>query len=700
MARKPFDPTHSTVFRKSSVQPFKVQKPSQPRTSPEQSQRRANHGIAPPPPPPLPPSQFRIPPVEPAQPEPPVSVPLAEPEISVTPPTPVASAPAKRGNGWRWCLVWLSLTAFCGGTGVSALLWLSTVPPLPDCKQVSLLAADADRLYCIQQQAKSGKLEDLMAGFALVQSWSKEHPLYTKAQTSMKEWSQTILNMAQQKINQDDLKGAIALAEKIPSSSPLRKQATTRIATWKQDWQKGEAIYQQVQKSIKAQKWQQAWTQSEALSDLQTEEWRDRLNDLRQQIMAEKQARLQFQQAQSLVSNGSWQVEKLGQALVLVRQIDAKRYVYKEAQAKANEWSRTLVDIAINRVQQQDMRGAIAAVLNLPTHSALPPELRDLVWFGRAQQLITPKQIIRQPLLTQMWELSVTLPVIARMPKESLFYPQAQSYIPQLKKQLQDLLQLHFANSLANFGQIPSLEIAIRYAEAIAPDRPGRLYAQTMIAQWRKDIQRIEDRPYLLRAQELAKAGQIPDLRAAIAEAQKIAIDRALRPEAQAAIFGWNRQIQRIEDQPVLDLARALAKQGELAKAIQTAEKIRPKRVLYQEAQSAIQGWVVEIQIAEDRPILSEAWALADRGRLTMAIDLAAKISPDRALYSEAQSAISEWMVKRAAIYREWAITDENSDADRPYSDVAPPETSPPESSEYGAESFPYPDALRNSDTP
>jgi hypothetical protein len=696
MARKPFDPAHSTVFRKSSVQPLKVQQPTQTRTSAEQSQRRAHPGAMPPPPPP---PRLKTPPVKPAQPEP-QAVPLVEPEIAVAPSVPTIPPPGRRGNRWQWSLVWLSLTAFCGGTGVSALLWLSTVPPLPDCEQISVLAADGDRLYCIQQQAKSGKLEDLMAGFALVQSWSKEHPLYTKAQTSLKEWSQVILGMAQQRINQDDLKGAIALAEKIPAGSPLHKQATTLIATWKQDWQKGEAIYQQVQKSIKAQKWQQAWEQSEALSDFKTEEWRDRLNDLRQQIMAEKLARQQFQRAQSLVSNGSWQVEKLGQALVLVQQIDADRYVYREAQAKANEWSRTLVDIATNRVQQQDMQGAIAAVLNLPTPSALPTELRDLVLFGRAQQLITPKQIIRQPLLKQIWELSVTLPAIARMPKESLFYPQAQSYVPQLKKQLQDLLQLNFADSLAKFGQIPSLEMAIRYAQAITPDRPGRLYAQTMIAHWQKDIQRIEDRPYLLRAQELAKVGQIPQLRAAIAEAQKISIDRALRLEAQAAIFGWNRQIQRIEDQPVLDLARALAKQGELAKAIQTAEKIRPKRVLYQEAQSAIQGWIVEIQIAEDRPILNEAWALADRGRLTLAIDLAAKITPDRALYSEAQSAISEWMVKRAAIYREWGLSDQDSDIDRPYSDIAPPETAPPESSEFGAESFPYPDALRNSDAP
>jgi hypothetical protein len=695
MARKPFDPSHSTVYKKNPIQPLKVQPPLTSNIHQERGQGRAIPSVVPPPPPPM-----RMPAPKPTQPNiPPAPV---EPKVETLDAIPAPVIPAKSGRGgWKWCLLWLSVSAFCGGTGISALLWLSTVPPLPDCQQVSLLAADADRLYCAQQAAKSGKLPDLLAGIALVEPWSQEHPLYAKSQTSLQEWSQAILAMARQKMEQNDLAGAIALAEKIPARSPVRKEAEATIATWRKDQQQGEKIYQTVQNLLKAQKWQQAWEQTEPLADLKTERWRDRLSELRQQIMAEKQARSQFQQAQIIAQSAGGQVDRLGKAVVLVQQIDSKRYVYREAQAKGREWSRTLLDIATSRMQQQDMQGAIAAVQGL-SNQAVPKELQELVWFSRAYQLTHAKQMVKQPLPNQIWELAIALPTIARIPKDSLFYPQAKTYLPRLEKQFQDLLHLHFASSLATMGHIPGLELAIRYAEAITPDRPARLYAQTLIAQWRKDIQRIEDRPYLLQAQTLAQAGTIPQLRAAIVEAQKIPLGRALRPEAQDAIFRWNYQIQTLEDKPTLDQARTLAKQGKLAKAIQTARKILPKRALYQQAQTAIQEWTAQIEIAEDRPILNEAWALADRGSLTAAINLASQITPDRALYAEAQSAIDRWMVQRAEIYRERALNDGGNSSRDPNWDIAPPESAPPESapSNLDADSFPYPDALRNSESP
>ena len=192
--------------------------------------------------------------------------------------------------------------------------------------------------------------------------------------------------------------------------------------------------------------------------------------------------------------------------------------------------------------------------------------------------------------------------------------------------------------------------MAIDLAQTITPDRPQRVYAQTLIADWRKAIQQAEDRPYLVAAQNLAKTGEIKQLKAAIVLAGRIPLGRALRPEAQNAVFDWQQQIQTIEDQPFLKQAQALANQKKLKEAIQAAAKVPPSRALSKDAQALIQTWTVQVQTAEDQPILIQANALADQGSLGSAISTAAQIAPDRALYAEAQAAIGRWDAQLARL--------------------------------------------------
>jgi hypothetical protein len=121
---------------------------------------------------------------------------------------------------WQWQLIWLSLLVGFGVTGAAAFLWLLTMPPPPNCQQLSPLAADGERLYCAQQAAKSGKLEQLESAIGLVQAWPKEHPLYSQGQHLIGEWSKAMLAFARAKIELGDLKGALAIVAKIPKTSP------------------------------------------------------------------------------------------------------------------------------------------------------------------------------------------------------------------------------------------------------------------------------------------------------------------------------------------------------------------------------------------------------------------------------------------------------------------------------------------------
>ena len=83
-----------------------------------------------------------------------------------------------------------------------------------------------------------------------------------------------------------------------------------------------------------------------------------------------------------------------------------------------------------------------------------------------------------------------------------------------------------------------------------------------------RQIELLEDSPYLQRANDLANTGDPNSLEAAVAQASRIAQGRALYGEAQTKIQAWIERRQRLEDQPFLERAQQLAARGNLAEAL------------------------------------------------------------------------------------------------------------------------------------
>jgi hypothetical protein len=134
-----------------------------------------------------------------------------------------------------------------------------------------------------------------------------------------------------------------------------------------------------------------------------------------------------------------------------------------------------------------------------------------------------------------------------------------------------------------------------------------------------------------------------------MAQVVLISQKRPRRIEAQTLLAQWTKRIEVIEDQPFLDEAIALAKQGKLSAAIEKASAIKSGRTLYAKAQDNVYQWVSELQVAQDRPILDRASELASQGSLGAAIDTASQIGYGRALYSEAAGAIGRWSAELRA---------------------------------------------------
>jgi hypothetical protein len=567
----------------------------------------------------------------------------------------------------------LSALAISGGTGAGALVWLFVAPPVPDCERIGNLASDRERLYCADRAAEAGDTEQIVTALNMVSQWRDDHPLQWQATLSMRRWTDKLMAIARDKMKQGQQDEAIALLRQVPEASPLYGQVQATLANWDSTWNQGRQIYEEAEAALKAQNWDKAAEKAEALSELEDKYWRiEQFNRLMAKIETEKEAWQHLERARSAIL---WETaEEYQRAIGWARKVEPDSYAREEAQAEISRWSRALIEIAEQRREEGNFDRAIEVADMVPYDTYLNNEATDLITLIRVQERVedTTGETANVPLFRQMLTyLDATAQLSRQIESDSPLYDEARSRIEQWQAHLQDLSQLKFARVLASVGQPPMLELAIAQAKTVAPDRPRRIRAQTEIAHWRNQIQKIEDRPYLNRAQQLARPDTVEAYEAAIAEARKVELGRALRVEAQTKIANWQNQIEIVEDRPILAEARALAEDGNLGEAIDVAQQIDPGRALYDDAQAEIDGWWADIQIARDRPILNDARALAEQGRLTAAINTAASIGYGRPLYWEAQDAIARWAAEREAIY---AAREAEAAAQREYQPTWSPE--------------------------
>jgi hypothetical protein len=555
-----------------------------------------------------------------------------------------------------WLTLWVLLLTgsgvFCGW----ALMWLTRIPPLPDCEQITPFHSASDLLYCAKEQARTGEPNTLVQSVLLTASWPRTHASYDEAQEILKDASEQILVLANRWAQAGKLDDAIALANQIPLNTPLRKPAQAVIFDWQQDWQQGQAIEAKLRPALAASDWELAKAHLQEFKNLKSDYWlTTRYLHWQRQFQIERQGWEQLLAARQLAATNT--IDGLTQAVVLARAIDLRSQVWQAAETDVNNWSKTVLDVALQRWQGGDRASALELAEVVPPSPHLAGAAQELLSLSHAQRLAAQAEPVGEGLAPRYGHLFGLMAAVAaanRLPANSPYAAAELSSEAQWREQLSDLSRLKFSDMVARLGQRPTYEWAMHQAQLVAVDRPRRIQGQTLIAQWQANLQRIEDRPILSEARALAKPGTIAALQTAIAKAGEVQMGRALRVEAQTLVAEWQQEIQVIEDRPVLDAAVALANQDKLPEAIAEAQKIQPGRALHDRAQSLIQEWTATIQIAEDKPILDEAKDLAYTGRLTAAINLASQIAPGRALHGEAKAAIALWQAERAYIWSIW----------------------------------------------
>jgi len=479
--------------------------------------------------------------------------------------------------------VWAALfVVVFGGVGFLATWQLLNMQKSPNCPKIFWPIASASlRLYCAQLSADSRTVPGLLEAIALVEALPEDHPLRSQVNQQVEEWARDILNLAEKDYQAGNLEQAIAKARQIPNNMAVAAIIEERIAKWQGTWAEGNEILSKLEENLRASNWNQSFRLAVDLLNLNNEYWATvKYNEALAKITVAREDSSKLDNAFNLFARGG--LDNWFKVIEEARKIQASSYAYQEAQKLIGKTEDKLKEYAERLIEQKQWQS-----------------LRDL----------------------------------ANESPEDL----------KIKADITDWSVLSTAALDAETGTVDGLEAGILGLEQIDPSRPLHQTALAMKERWQLQVQDVK---ILSEARDLAQAGTIEQYSAAIAKAGEVPRNNPLWSQAQQEIGSWNRQIQVIEDRPILERAQEIALPSDinsLSSAIIQARAIGKNRALYRDAQREIRGWQVRIERLEDQPILDQAQALANLKDYSTAIETANQIPPGRALSSEVSQNIRRW---------------------------------------------------------
>ncbi len=573
-------------------------------------------------------------------------------EVALDSPSPVIKPRNSRKlPGWTksWVLWTLLLALVPGAIAFTSMAMLLKLPSAPNCPEIFWpLASASVRLNCAQLAASKETLKDLLQAITLVKEVPEDHPLRGQVDHFLKEWSQDILQLADESFQLGKLDEAMATARKIPTDVDAAKLVDEKITKWESIWSKADGIYKDSVAQIRDEKWHQAFMLASRLLRVNNKYWANaKYDELNRLIVVTREDSEKLAKAESISKDGT--VEDLLKAIKLAESIGQQSFMYQKAQDAIPDFGRKMLDIAQNKLDKQDANAAISIAQKIPVNAKLQIETEDFIALAEAQRNAWIGTVASlQTAISQAQQIDTTRPA----------YDKAQKLVVRWQLEIEDLAHLEKAQELANGGTINDLTAAVAEAQIIPADHPRAKEARGDIAGWIAQVQTIEDRPYLDHAEQLAMLEDINSLQAAVAEASQIRRGRALYPEAQSKIAAWTGSIQRIQDQPILDQAQELARNGNLPAAIATAQRISSGRALSKTARATAEGWLEQISARDNWKKAQEMAITGTSEALAEAIRLANQVPDNSSLRSDINVTVDQWSQQLLDIARSQSQSD------------------------------------------
>jgi hypothetical protein len=503
------------------------------------------------------------------------------------------------------------------------------------------------RFECARIAASKQTAADLLEAIALVDGLPPNHEMRAEADRMIELWSQEVLKLAEELFQTGKLNEAIAAARKIPNRVTAYRLVEEKTKHWQSTWSKAEDTYRKAESALRKRDWKLAFQLAVKLFEVDNKYWQTtRYDDLTKRINTAREDGNKLYKSEWLAEGG--RVADFLEAIKLAETIRPDSYVYELAQKKIRQFGQKMMDLAQASVERRNLQEALAIISKIPESAKLELEKKDLTLLANAQSHAWQNTVVG---------MEEAIAQAQRLRPDRPLYKKAQQMILRWHYEIAGLAQLERARSIAQTGSPEALMTAIATAAEISSSNPRWQEAQTQMQKWRVEAQTLEDQPLLDQAEQFANVGDIPALQAAIAQADQIEPGRALYSQARSKIREWTAAIQRIQDQPYLDQARAHASAGNLSTAINTASQIRQGRALYEEAQTEIDGWQrqIDAELAQARAQAAQAQAqqslqtarqMASAGNvnaLTNAIRLASQVSASGPVQAEINAAINEW---------------------------------------------------------
>ncbi|MCY7368876.1 MAG: hypothetical protein LH474_12075 [Chamaesiphon sp.] len=396
---------------------------------------------------------------------------------------------------------------------------------------VQIAKADNSKLDEARQLIKSTEIASLLKAVEMSNKIDSKSFAYTEAQNIIATVAKQMLKLATVKLDGNDWKGALEIANKTPESPEVKTELQNLISLAQAQSHAVNSTIAELETAISLVQSIKADSPMYQKSQKFAGDWQLEVQDL---------ARLQH--ARSLAATGT--VADLQSAITQAQNIPKNNPRGKEAAQVVSEW-----------------RNQIETVEDTP--------------FVQAADTLAADNTIKgvQGAIAQLSRIR---------PGRALYAP-SQQRIKQWTADIQraeDTPILERAERLANTGDLAA---AIKVAQRIGSGRAMSAQRQERVGDWQGQLQAANN---VAAAQRLAERGTPEALLGAIQAAARVPRSSPLRAQAQSAMDNWGGQM--------LEIAQSVAT-TDLRRAISIAKVIPERTSAYNSAQNAIQQWQQEL---------------------------------------------------------------------------------------------------------
>ncbi len=545
-----------------------------------------------------------------------------------------------------WAIITLGISS---GLVYLALGLLLNPKAVPNCPEMFVPMSSASlRVYCGQLAASKQTLPDLITAMNLVKDIAPNDPTRSYVESNVQKWSLLILRLAESTYQDGNYDDAVKAAKKVPDTVSAYKIVQKRLGQWEQNWTKAVAYDREARDLLNGSKWVNAYAVAVKLTTLNNRYWATtKYQELADMVQIAKADNSKLDEAQQLIK--STQIPSLLKAVEMSRKIDPKSFAHAEAQNIIAKAAKQMLNLATVKLDSNDWKGALEIANKTPESPEVKTELQNLINLAQAQSHAVNSTIA---------ELETAISLVQSIKADSPMYQKSQKFSGAWQLEVQDLAGLQHARSMAATGTVTDLQSAITAAQNIPKNNPRGKEAAQVVSEWRKQIETVEDTPFVQAADTLASGNTIEGVQGAIAQLSQIRPGRALYASSQQKIERWTADIQRAEDAPILEQAESLANSGDLAAAIKMAQRIGSGRAMSAQRQERVGDWQAQLQAANN---VAAAQKLAEKGTpeaLLGAIQAAARVPKSSPLRAQAQSAMDNWGGQMLEIAQSLATTD------------------------------------------